>query len=210
VGHSLSVAASPAWRSVSTNVVEDGEAVSLLSVCTSNHWFAAYTFPRHEKKVSLFLDQLQVKSFCPVYTTVHYWKQRKAEVQLPLFPGYVFVNISEKERISVLSVPGVVHLVGSKGKPSPLPADQIEALRTSLRSRAASPHPFLSPGQTVRISSGPLSGLEGVVLRRKGQMRIVVSLATIGQSIVLELEESDLNPIAAPVRPPGSLVHRVS
>lgn len=162
----------------------------------TNEWFAAYTYPRHEKRVAAMLSQLEIRNFCPVYTASHRWKKRKARVKLPLFPGYVFVNISNEQRIRVLSAPGVVQIVGSRGKPSPLPADQIEALQRTLESREAEPHPFIAPGHTVRITCGPLQGLEGIVLRRKGQMRMIVSLTTINQSIVLELEQSDLAPVA--------------
>ena len=161
----------------------------------TNEWFAAYTYPRHEKKVALVLSQLEIRTFCPVYTTSRRWKKRKADVRLPLFPGYVFVNISNEQRTRVLSAPGIIHIVGSRGKPSPLPTDQIEALQKTLESRKAEPHPFIVPGHTVRVTSGPLEGLEGIVLRRKGQMRMIVSLTTINQSIVLELEQSDLAPV---------------
>jgi transcription antitermination factor NusG len=166
-----------------------------MQVSENPQWFAVYTFPRHEKKVATFLAELNIQSFCPVYSTIHFWKKRKAHVQLPLFPGYVFVNVFKNQRVSVLSAPGVVQLVGPKGNPSPLPADQLEALRNSLSVRKAKPHPFLYPGRTVRVGSGPLQGLEGLILRRKGQMRMVVSLSTINQSIMLELEESDLIPV---------------
>lgn len=162
----------------------------------ATEWFAAYTYPRHEKKVALLLNQLEIKTFCPVYTAKHHWNKRKANVRLPLFPGYVFVNISTEQRIRVLSAPGVIHIVGSRGKPSPLPVDQIEALQKTLGSRQAEPHPFIAPGHTVRVTAGPLQGLEGIVLRRKGQMRMIISLTTINQSILLELEESDLVPVS--------------
>ena len=161
----------------------------------TKEWFAVYTFPRHEKKVTAFLTQLQIRSFCPLYSAVHRWKQRKATVKLPLFPGYAFVNISREQQIEVLSAPGVVNLVSSQGKALALPSDQIETLEKSLTARRAEPHPLVVPGRTVRVRSGPLAGLEGVVLRRKGQMRMVVSLTSINQSIVIELEESDLAPI---------------
>lgn len=167
-----------------------------MSAAATTEWFAAYTYPRHEKKVAIFLNQLEIRTFCPVYTTIHRWATRNASVNLPLFPGYVFVNISNEQRTPVLSAPGVIHIVGSRGKPSPLPCDQIEALQKTLESRKAEPHPFIAPGQTVRVASGPLAGLEGIVLRRKGQMRMIVSLTSINQSIVLDLEQSDLAPVA--------------
>lgn len=167
----------------------------LMSVA-STEWFAAYTYPRHEKRVAVFLNQVEIRTFYPVYTASHRWKKRKASVTLPLFPGYVFVNISNEQRRRVLSAPGVIHIVGSRGKPSPLPTDQIEALQKTLESRKAEPHPFIAPGHTVRVTFGSLEGLEGIVLRRKGQMRMIVSLTTINQSIMLELEQSDLAPVS--------------
>lgn len=155
-------------------------------------WYAVYTFPRHEKSVADQLKFKAVESFLPVFEKKSQWKDRTARVQLPLFPGYVFVNIPLCHRVRVMELPGVVRLVGFQGHPEPLPEGEIESLRTFLLFRKAEPHPYLSAGKRVRVTAGPLTGLEGVILRRKGKMRIVVSIDSIQRSIALELEAADV------------------
>jgi len=98
------------------------------------------------------------------------------------------VKVPLAERVRVLEQPGVVRLVGFNGKATPLPDDEIERLRSSLAFCKAEPYPFLVPGEKVRIRTGPMAGLEGKILRRKGKCRLVVSLDLIQRSIVIELD----------------------
>jgi transcription antitermination factor NusG len=162
------------------------------------HWYAAYIMPRHEKVVADQLLRRDVESYLPLYRTIHRWNGRRAEVDLPLFPGYVFVKTPIKDRVRVLEQPGVIRLVGINGRATPLPDEDIEKLRTSLASLKAEPYPFLAVGRTVRIKSGPLAGFEGKVLRRKGRMRLVVSVELIQRSIVIELEAGDAQLVSLP------------
>jgi transcription antitermination factor NusG len=155
------------------------------------HWYAAYIMPRHEKVVADQLSKRDIESYLPLYRTIHRWNGRRAEVDLPLFPGYVFVKTPIVNRVRVLEQPGVIRLVGVNGRATPLPDEEIEKLRTSLALCTAEPYPFLAVGKTVRIKSGPLAGFEGKILRRKGRMRLVVSVELIQRSILLELEAGD-------------------
>jgi len=155
-------------------------------------WYAAYTFPRHEKAVTEQLKMKSVESYLPLFEKVSRWKDRMARIQLPLFPGYVFVRIPLQDRIKVLESSGVLRLVGFNGHPAPLPEGEIEALKTYLTLRKAEPFPYFTAGKRVEIQAGPLAGLEGVVVRRKGRMRIVVSIESIQRSIALELEAADV------------------
>ena len=152
------------------------------------NWYAAYTKPRHEKNVASQLGMREVETYLPLYRTIHNWNGRKAEVDLPLFPGYVFVKVPVTERVRVLEQPGVVRLVGVNGKATPLPDDEIEQLRSSLAFCKAEPYPFMVPGEKVRIRTGPMAGFEGKILRRKGKLRLLVSLDLIQSSIVIELD----------------------
>jgi transcription antitermination factor NusG len=161
-----------------------------------SRWYAAYTLPRHEKTVAEQLDARRVEAYLPVYDTLHKWKDRRARVQLPLFPGYVFVRIPLGERLRVLTVPSVLRIVNFGGIPAPLPDSDIESLRNVLAIRAAEPWPYVAPGKRVRIRSGPLQGLAGVVVRKKGHLRVIVSLDTIMRSIAVEVEAADLEPLA--------------
>jgi transcription antitermination factor NusG len=157
-----------------------------------SRWYAAYTLPRHEKLVAQQLAQKYVESYLPLYEAMHRWKDRRARVQLPLFPGYVFVQIPLCERLKVLEVASVIRIVSFNGKAAVLPEGEIEALRNALLHRKAEPYPYFTAGKRVRVNGGPLEGLEGVVTRRKGSMRIVVSLDSIMQSVALEIDASDL------------------
>ena len=179
------------------SVVEMGEALPENGAVAnpgvpdvSLKWYAAYTKPRHEKLVANQLKIRDVETYLPLYRAIHNWNGRRAQVYLPLFPGYVFVRMPIINRVSVLEQPGVIRLVGTNGKAAPLPDDEIERLRGSLAFCEAKPYPFMLPGRKVRIKSGPMSGFEGKILRRKGGMRLVVSLELIQRSIVIELDAS--------------------
>src|SRR4029077_3812170 len=131
-------------------------------------WYAAYTSANHEKRVAEQLARRSVEHFLPLYETVRRWKDRRKQLQLPLFPGYVLVRLALRDRLQVLQVPGVANLVGFSGTPTALPQEEIDALRASLASGArAEPHPYLTVGRRVRIKSGPLAGMEGILVRKK-------------------------------------------
>jgi transcription termination/antitermination protein NusG len=155
-------------------------------------WYAAYTLPRHEKAVAEQLGLRQVETYLPLYLTARRWAERLVFVQLPLFPGYVFVRISASERIRVLEHPSVLRLVTFNRRPAPLPDGEIERLRAALELGKAEPFPFLIPGRRVRVRSGSLAGLEGTILRRKGRMRLVVSVEAIQRAIIFDLDATDL------------------
>jgi transcription antitermination factor NusG len=155
-------------------------------------WYAAYTLPRHEKAVAEQLGLRQVETFLPLYLSLRRWAERRALVQMPLFPGYVFVRTSAGDRIRVLEHPSVLRLLTFNGRPAPLPDGEIERLRVGLELGKAEPFPFLIPGKRVRVKSGPLAGLEGIILRRKGRMRLVVSVEAIHRSIIFDLDAPDL------------------
>jgi transcription antitermination factor NusG len=155
-------------------------------------WYAAYTLPRHEKAVAEHLGFREVETYLPLYLSARRWAGRRAMVQLPLFPGYVFVRISDGERIRVLEHPSVLRLVTFGGRPASLADGEIDRLRAALELGKAEPFPFLIPGKRVRVKSGPLAGVEGTILRRKGRMRLVVSVETIQRSIIFDLDATDL------------------
>jgi transcription termination/antitermination protein NusG len=160
------------------------------------HWYAAYTCANHEKRVRLQLEERQVESFLPVYDTMRRWKDRQKQLQLPLFPGYVFVRVALIDRLRVLKVPGVVKLVGFNGHPSPISDVEIDGLKNSLSCGVhAQPHPFLSSGRRVRIKGSPLKGLEGILIRRKGKLRVVLSIELIQRSIVVDVDVAEIEPI---------------
>jgi len=159
-------------------------------------WYAAYTCANHEKRVREQLEQRSLESYLPVYEAVRRWKDRRMRLQLPLFPGYVFVRMALVDRLRVLQVPSVVHLVGFNGHLAALPDAEIEGLKNGLAGGVrADPHPFLTAGRRVRIKAGPLEGREGILLRRKGSLRVVLSIELIQRSIVVDVDVADVQPL---------------
>src|SRR6266699_1377594 len=119
---------------------------------TEPRWYAAYTRAQHEKRVAAELGMREVEHFLPLYSSVRRWKDRRVTLDLPLFPGYVFVRLALRDRLRVAQIPGVVRLVGFNGQPTALPDTEIEIMRSGLpQSLRAEPHPFLSVGKRVRI-----------------------------------------------------------
>ena len=161
-----------------------------------SRWFAVYTTSRHEKQVARHMEQRKIRHFLPLYRAQHKWKDgSNVMLDLPLFPGYVFVRITPLERIGVLEVPGVISMVGTGSKPAPLSDFEVELLRAGLDPMRAEPHPLLTVGQRVRIRVGALAGLEGIVLRKKNGFRVVLTLNLLMQSIAIEVDGDDVEPV---------------
>jgi transcription antitermination factor NusG len=176
----------------------------LPSIYLEPHWYAAYTCPNHEKQVAVQLLERSVEHFLPLYEAVHRWKDRRVRLHLPLFPGYVFVRLALRDRLKVLRVPSVARLVGFGEHPVALPEHEIETLRTGLSGGfGAQPHPYLTVGRRVRIRSGPLAGMEGILLRKKSNFRVVLSINLIARSVAVEADAADLIPQPA-LRQTGS------
>jgi transcription antitermination factor NusG len=164
--------------------------------CHEANWYVAYTCANHEKKVEQQLHLRGVDTFLPLYQSVRRWKDRRVCLELPLFPGYVFVRIALRERLRVLEIPSVAHLVGFNGQPASLPSEEIEALRRGLTDNLSpKPHPYLSAGRRVRVKSGPLAGLQGVIVRAKSCYRIVLSLDLLQRSVIANLDVADVEPL---------------
>ena len=171
------------------------EGVVLPGTYLEQQWYAAYTSANHEKRVGEQLMLRSVEHFLPLYASVRRWKDRRVELELPLFPGYVFVRMALRDRLQVLRVPGVAKLVGFGGTPTALPEGEIEMLRTSLGSALrAEPHPYLTIGRRVRVRAGSLAGLEGILVRRKNRARFVISLDLIQRSVAVEVDALELEP----------------
>jgi transcription antitermination factor NusG len=154
-------------------------------------WYVACTFARHEKVVADRLRSKDVETYLPLYWAVRSWGQRRVNLELPLFPGYVFVRTEITRKARVLEHPGVVRLVGLNGKATPLADEDMEKLRASLSACKAEPYPYLSAGKRVRIKSGPLLGVEGTIIRRKGAVRLVIQIDLIQRAVLLELDAVD-------------------
>jgi transcription antitermination factor NusG len=184
---------SDSFRGLATEMDSDADAPALTAARCGARWYAAYTCANHEKKVSRQFSARMVDHYLPVYRSVRRWKDRKVNLEIPLFPGYVFVRMALHDRMDVLKVPGVASLVSFDGTPAALPDDEIARLRAALSgSWRAIPHPYLAVGRRVSFRSGPMKGFTGILLRRKKGARIVVSVESIQRSVAVEVDEADL------------------
>ena len=162
------------------------------------NWFAVYTCSNHEKKIASCFGDREIEFFLPLYAARHRWKNRCAvNLELPLFPNYIFVRIERRQRVRVLEVPGVLSLIGVGRVPAPLPDFEIEALRSGLGQRRIEPHPFLVIGERVRIRRGPMAGMEGILLRRKNDFRVVIALDVIMKCVAVEVDAEDVEAAVA-------------
>lgn len=162
-----------------------------------SHWFAVYTTSRHEKRVAEHFDYREIEHHLPLYQVHRKWRDgSRVTLNLPLFPSYIFARIGAEERVRVLNVPGVLAIVGGTGgDPAPLPDVEIEALRIGVQERCVEPHPLLTVGERARIRCGAFAGMEGVVVRKKNSFRVVLTLQQIMQSVAVEVDERDLDPM---------------
>lgn len=162
------------------------------------HWYAIYTCANHEKRVAEQLRSQSAEYFLPVYQSVRQWKDRRKRLELPLFPGYVFVRIPVRERLRVLKVAGVARLVSFGGVPVPVPEEDIAIIRACLAGdQAVKPHRYLKRGQRVRVMNGPLTGFTGIVVRQRNRTRLVISFELLQRSVAVEIDTADLIPHSA-------------
>lgn len=186
-GHASRPLRSPGSGASESNPFQSGPA----------RWFALYTTCRHEKRVAQHLVQREIEHFLPLYIAHRKWTDgSKVALQLPLFPCYLFVRIGRTQRSQVLGVPGALAIVGGPGKePASLPDLAIDALRLGVQQSRVEPHPLLTAGCRVRISAGPFAGMTGIVARKKGGFRVVLTLEQIMQSVAIEVSEQDVEPL---------------
>jgi transcription antitermination factor NusG len=157
-------------------------------------WYAVYTCANRERQVARQFVSRDIEHFLPSYESVREWSDRRVKLQMPLFPGYLFVWSALRQRLRILTVPGVVNLVGVGGQPMPLPTDTICTLRDAIERVAAQPSPCLSVGQRVSICAGPLKGLKGVLVRHKSGTRVVISIDLINRAFIADVAAEHLVP----------------
>ena len=173
-------------------VASPGETLSDAS------WYALYTRHQHEKTVASLLLGKGFQVFLPLYSTVHRWKDRNKQLFLPLYPGYVFLRDRLARPLQILTTPGVHSIVGTAGAPEPIPECEISAVKRVIESAlAVEPHPFLRGGDRVRVTNGPLEGIEGILLRKKNSFRLVLTVEMVMKSVAVEIDVSMVERIGA-------------
>jgi len=162
-------------------------------------WYAAVVRPNHEKMVSVALRNKGIEEFTPLYCEKRRWSDRVKQVELPLFPGYVFCRFAIEAPVCVVTTPGVVSLVGFGKGPAPIPDAEIRAIRTLIAS--GSPlfrWPYLRVGQRVRITDGALQDVEGILVKIHDEFRLVVSIELLQRSVAVTLEGFRVVPVPNP------------
>jgi transcription antitermination factor NusG len=162
-------------------------------------WYALYTRHQHEKMVDQILTNKGFNTFLPLYATTHNWKDRTKALSLPLFPCYVFLKGGIERRLQILTTPGIYGLVSSAGQPAAIPDIEIEAIRRVVESGTrVEAHPFLKCGNWVRVKSGPLAGIEGILVRKKNISRLVLTVEILGTAASIEVAAFQVEAVNAP------------
>jgi transcription antitermination factor NusG len=162
-------------------------------------WYAIYTRHQHEKMVAQILTGKGFNTFLPLYATTHRWKDRTKALTLPLFPCYVFIKGGIERRLQIVTTPGIHGLVISGGQPAAIPEMEIEAIRRVVESGVrVEAYPYLKCGNRVRVKSGPLAGIEGILVRKKSISRLVLSVDMLGTSAAMEVAASEVEAVNPP------------
>ena len=161
-------------------------------------WYALYTRPRHERQVLNELSARNIEGFLPTYKVRRRWSDRYKIVEEPLFKNYLFVHMTWDKYYDTLRPYGAVSFVMFDGQPAEIPSQEIEAIRTLVESELPyNPHPYLKVGRKVRVKIGPLAGCEGVLTRKKGLSRLVLSVHLLQQSVIAEVDADCVEPLAS-------------
>lgn len=159
-------------------------------------WYAIQVRCHAEKNVARMLEGRGFEQYLPLNREQNHWSDRVKQVDLPLFPGYVFCRVDVPRRRPVLTVPGVIAIVGFGSTFIPIPEEEISAVRDIVRSGLPlSPWPFLQQGQRIRVSSGALEGVEGILVKIKNECRVVVSVSLLQRSVAVEIERDWIQPL---------------
>ena len=156
-------------------------------------WFAVWTRSRHEQVVREQLERKGVETFLPTITRWSRWKDRKKQIDWPLFPGYCFARFDALERLPILKCSGVVSIVSFDGEPAPIPASELAGIRQLVESDLAyDPCPLIREGDMVEVTHGPLKGVVGRLVRKGSHARLVLSVELIGQGVSVEVDAADV------------------
>ncbi len=175
--------------------------MNVAPTAVSLPWFALQTRCRYEGFVAKQLRHKGYEILLPLYTCRRRWSDRIKELELPLFPGYVFCRFNPLDRLPILVTPGVIQVVGIGKIPTPVDDAEIAAIQTAVQSGLPrQPWPFLQIGQRVRVECGPLCGLEGIFVDFKGRHRLVLSVTLLQRSVAVEVDGAWVIPIPQQLR----------
>ena len=165
----------------------------MAEACPEGRWFALTVKPKHEKSVVEQLGYLLLEGYAPACSARRSWSDRVKVLDLPLFPGYVFCRYRFADRFKVLTLPGVTSVVGFGGKPCPIPDEEIDVIRSAVASGLpVSPWQYLAVGERVRVRGGFLTGVEGILVREKSILRVIINIELLGQAVAVEIDRDHL------------------
>ncbi len=161
---------------------------------TRNHswpWYAILTKTGREKNATMLLENAGFECYLPISKSRRKWSDRTKQVEVPLFPGYLFCRMNPNDRLPVLITPGVVQIVGTGKTPIPIEDQEIAAIqRVASSGLSTMPWPHLQVGQVARIEEGPLQGISGIVVRIKSGLKLVLSVQLLQRSIAVEIDRN--------------------
>src|SRR6266436_5154221 len=156
-------------------------------------WYALCVRSKYEKRVADALSSKGYDCLLPIYREKRKWSDRTKILELPLFPGYVFSRFDVEVRLPILTTPGVLTVAGIGKIPQPLDANEVEQIRQVTAVGApAQPWPFLKIGQRVRVTAGPLTGVQGLLIQRRGETKVVLSVSLLEKSIAVQVESDSI------------------
>ena len=156
-------------------------------------WYAIWTRSRHEQMVREQLERKGMDAFLPTITRWSRWKDRKKQIDWPLFPGYCFARLNSADRLPVLKCSGVVSIVSFDGEIAPIPDHEIESIRQLIETDLQfDPCPLIREGMLVEVTHGPLRGVVGRLVRKGSHARLVLAVELIGQGVSVEVDAADV------------------
>src|SRR3954453_3637035 len=190
-------------------------AAAFSAAPSAPQWWAAYTRGRHEKRAAALLEQRGIENFLPLHARMEQWNDRKKRVLWPLFPSYLFVRCDLRDLPRVLGGYGIVTVVRVGSTPMPVPDEEGENVRrfaAAIEAHGLEPElePYLAVGERVCIGAGPLCGVEGIVVQRRGRPRVLVGLQAVGQGLSVEVDAASLQPLGTPPPRAGSAANGIA
>ncbi len=159
-------------------------------------WFALSVKHQHEKAIEAALAHKGFEAFAPTYRSRRKWSDRTKEIELPLFSCYVFCRFAHEAKARVLQTPAISRVIDFGGIPAEIPAAEIDAIRAIVNSDLpARPWPNLKPGDRVRVERGPLRGIEGILMREKDALELVVTVELLQRAVAVHVDATSVVPI---------------
>ncbi len=170
-------------------MITEAEVTTLPRPNVLHPWYAIRTKSNQERVASLSLANKGYDCYLPSYTERGHRTDRIVILERPLFPGYLFCRFDVRYRMPIITTPGIMSILGFGSEPLAIAETEIKAIQLLLGSGcAAKPCPFLRKGQRIRVNSGCMKGLEGILMEQKSSWRLVISVTILQRSVSVEID----------------------